>query len=166
MNNTLSLNFGASSALNSSNRIELILSNSLLGQGDLYITSVYVDTPSSGMIALDIVNPSSMRPAQNVTARARSTLPYSPCCAHLLIAPSTGLTEFQSPIPWSQLTGITLQTNSITVAVFDWNGAAITYNALIVQCHSRTTMSQPQLPITEKRVRDAGGELRFNSLIM
>lgn len=166
MNNTLSLDFGASTALNSSQRIELVLSNSLLGQGDLYITSAYVDTPSVPTIALDIVNPSSMRPAQNVTARARSTLPYSPCCAHLLVAPVTGLTEFQSPLPWTQLTAITLQTNSITVAVTDWNGAAITYTRLIVQCHSRTSMAQPQLPITEKRVRDVGGELRVTNLIM
>lgn len=107
-----------------------------------------------------------MRPAQNVTARARSTLPYSPCCAHILIAPVTGLYEFHNSLPWTQLQGITLATNSITFAVTDWDGGAITYNKLIVQCHSRTTLSQPQLPITEKKVRDTGGELRFTNLIM
>ena len=152
---TLTLDLGASAL---TTRPTLTLGRNVKGsQAVIRITRVFVDTPSTPMLKLALSNEPGT-PAENILATNLASGNDASTALFLLVPPAGGLHEYNTPLPLlfpSQ--NLDLGHTDMKFNVTDWNGNAVTYTRLVLQCSCVYTNSLPRLSTQSQNTKEVSG---------
>ncbi len=163
----LSLSFGASTALDSHQTINLTLGSEYIAQQELEVASISCSALSRPDVKLTVLAPTSLRDVEN-TCNVGGGAP----AAYLVVNndPNTvgapALTDYNIPVPWIAYRGQTqLRFDTLKVRVTAWDNTALTYTNLLVQLVGHTTMSLPYPSVRDPRVAMAGDQNKLYNIM-